>query len=116
MNINQENIYISGPMDGIKNNNKTAFEKAYEHLKTKYKEVVNPHNIYPDYLSDCEYINYIIADLLILTTCQAIYMLEGWEHSAGAIIEHKSAEKLGLKIYYEVEPKQCKCNLNTNNQ
>ena len=61
-------------------------KKAYGYLKTKYKEVVNPHNIYPDNWSDCEYINYIIADLLILTTCQALFMLEGWEHSAGAIM------------------------------
>ena len=33
--IINEKIYISGPMDGIKNNNKTAFEKSIRVFKNK---------------------------------------------------------------------------------
>ena len=41
-----------------------------------------------------------IADLL---HCNAIYMLQGWQESKGARIEHYIATELGLHIMYEVE-------------
>ena len=40
---------------------------------------------------------------LILSKCNAIYMLEGWEESKGAIRELELALDLGLPVFYEVE-------------
>ena len=33
--------------------------------------------------------------------CDAIYMLEGHEHSRGAKLELEIAEKLGMHVWYE---------------
>lgn len=41
------------------------------------------------------------GDLEILRRCDAIYMIDGWENSEGAISEFKLAQELGLEIIYE---------------
>jgi len=42
------------------------------------------------------------VDLDFLEVCEAILMMPGWEHSAGAKIEHARAVELGLKIFYSL--------------
>ena len=42
-------------------------------------------------------------DLEWLKCCDAILMMPGWETSRGARLEHETAKKLGLKIYYHVD-------------
>ena len=37
----------------------------------------------------------------LLMDCDAIYMLEGYEHSRGAKLELQLADKLGMHIWYE---------------
>jgi hypothetical protein len=44
---------------------------------------------------------FLDGDLEILRRCDAIYMLDGWVHSAGASSEHEEALRRGLEIYYE---------------
>uniref|UniRef100_A0A6M3LAX0 DUF4406 domain-containing protein n=1 Tax=viral metagenome TaxID=1070528 RepID=A0A6M3LAX0_9ZZZZ len=44
---------------------------------------------------------WIKGDLEILSRCDAIYMLNNWQKSRGAIDELKLAEELGLEVYYE---------------
>jgi len=41
------------------------------------------------------------ADIELLFDCDAIYMLNGWEHSKGAKIEKFIAETMGKPIWYE---------------
>jgi len=44
------------------------------------------------------------ADIRALLECDAIYMLRGWEQSAGARCEHLVAAMCGIEIMYEKEP------------
>jgi len=44
---------------------------------------------------------FIEGDLEILSRCDAIFMLSGFSHSVGAMIELEKAKELGLEIYYE---------------
>lgn len=41
------------------------------------------------------------GDLEILSRCDVVYMLKGWENSQGATIERQLALALGLEVYYE---------------
>lgn len=41
--------------------------------------------------------------LSMLRCADAIYMLEGWEHSAGARAENALAEKLEMEIIFQEE-------------
>lgn len=43
---------------------------------------------------------WLAGDLEILRRCDAICMLPGWEHSAGAAAEKQQAEQDGLAVYY----------------
>ena len=91
--------YISGPMTGIENHNRPAFEAAETRLIALGHFVLSPiRNIgkrYSDALTD---------DLeRLCKSAHALYMLNGWEHSPGARAEHAVAVALDLHIAYEGE-------------
>jgi hypothetical protein len=44
-------------------------------------------------------------DIKAIMSCDAIYMLEGWENSVGAKAEKALAEWCGLEVMYESAPK-----------
>ena len=44
---------------------------------------------------------FIEGDLEILSRCDAIYMLEGWRESEGAMMEYNLAVELGLELLFE---------------
>lgn len=92
-------IYISG---SITNNPHflEEFSKAEELLKAKGYEVINPARTnatlpplkHSDYMKVCR-------PLVEISDC--IYMLKGWEHSKGAIMERDWAEEFNKKVIYE---------------
>ena len=45
---------------------------------------------------------YMDMDLDILARCTGILMIEGWEASKGAVVEHNFALAHGIKIYYSI--------------
>nr|DAN18739.1 MAG TPA: protein of unknown function (DUF4406) [Caudoviricetes sp.] len=46
---------------------------------------------------------HMLKDIIDLLQCNAIYMLQGWQESKGACIEHYIATKIRMPIMYEVE-------------
>ena len=46
---------------------------------------------------------FLDGTLEMLRRCDSIFMLPDWESSEGARNEHAEAQKLGLKIYYDLE-------------
>ncbi|WP_159872284.1 MULTISPECIES: DUF4406 domain-containing protein [unclassified Raoultella] len=94
-------IYIAGPMTGFPEFNRPSFHEAAAVLKSDGHVVLNPATL-PDGLSQFEYMDICLA---MLRCAHAIYLLHGWELSAGARAEQALAEKLNLQRIYE-EPLQ----------
>ena len=46
---------------------------------------------------------YLLTDLRLLAVCDIIYLLPGWELSAGSIGEKDLMERLGRPIYTDIE-------------
>lgn len=44
------------------------------------------------------------ADLEVLLSCDAIYLLSGWERSRGASVEKSVADACGMRVLYEATP------------
>lgn len=89
-------VYLSGPMSGIKDNNRPAFEAARSMLTSLGVQVVSPvSNGVPPGSSWEEHLR---ADIRLLTTCQTIAMLPGWRTSRGAKLERKVAKGLNMQV------------------
>lgn len=87
-------LYISGPMTGKPDLNFPAFMAAEAKLQAKNVIVINPARM-PQGLSYAEYMK---LDLFLLGMCDAIYLLDGWQHSKGARAELSFAISLGFTI------------------
>lgn len=95
-------VYISGPysaptINGVHDNIERARAAAVD-LWQKGYAVICPHlnSAYMDGVASWE--TFMEADLLILSKCDAIYMLPGWEKSTGARMELAKAKELGLDV------------------
>ncbi len=96
--------YISGGITGRAPAEVYAhFAKAAEKLKADGHTVINP--LYNGLPSEASCHEHMRADIRLLTYCSLIYMLKGWERSAGASAEHALAKALGLTVSYEVPPR-----------
>lgn len=105
-------IYLSGKITDNPDY-REDFAKAQHKLEDLGFEVFNPAVTYHE---GWGWLDYIIYDLQVLETCDAIYFLENaftqlideegrtvstqW-HSTGARIEYLVAEKLGLDMFSE---------------
>ena len=89
-------IYIAGPMTGLKDLNFPAFHGMAALLRNAGHDVVNPAEINPD--TSMSWHACMRRDIAELVTCDAIYLLDGWQDSKGATLEHHIAERLGLDI------------------
>jgi len=93
-------IYISGPITGV-DNYSDNFNCVEDKLKAAGFAVINPAK-----LNECmdpidtPWRQYVDVGLVMLNCCDAVYMLDGWESSAGALIEKKAAEKANKIIIY----------------
>ena len=81
-------IYISGKISDVA-----------EKLQSLGHEVTNP--LYNGLSETDPWEDHIAKDIINLIGCEGIYMLQGWEDSQGARIEHAIAKEIGLKVMYE---------------
>ena len=100
-----ETVYIAGPMRGVPDHNHRAFNRAARELRGTGFSVVNPAEIgsafgtpekldaEPALLKAC-----MDFELERLRTCDAIYLLPGWERSEGALRELANALGYGLRV------------------
>lgn len=108
-------VYISGPMTGV-DNYKAAFAARAASLKAMEYQVENPvligeklDRMFPD--KKLKYEDYLTHDIAALLNCDGISMLDGWESSKGASIEHDVAKATG-KIFVGVKILEHKWNMN----
>lgn len=90
-------IYIAGPMSGLPDFNRAAFNEA-AYIKACYGHVVLNPAVLPGGLEQREYMDICCA---MVRSADTIFMLNGWENSPGARAEHALAEKLELQIEYQ---------------
>lgn len=107
-------IYIAGPMSGIFDHNRSAFNEAEEAFTEGGWGVFNPayndielfgsHEACDEAIKEDRQSALRImlgSDLeFICNEADAIAMLPGWEKSLGARAEHATAVALGLQIIY----------------
>ena len=95
-------IYISGKISGCPvREYLLRFSKAEQMLRAAGNEVINPASIGLMFPESFRHSDYMDIDIMLLSKCDAIYMLNGWEESEGARQEHEFAEEEGLDIIYE---------------
>ena len=99
-------IYIAGPMTGYPDYNRAAFNAKASELTAEGHIVLNPA-VLPGGLCQSEYMDICLA---MVRSADAIYLLKGWEASAGARAEHALAEKLELTVIYEA-PSDTDCRM-----
>jgi hypothetical protein len=87
-------IYVCGPMTGIEDFNRPAFNEAARLLRGQGYEVVNPAEF--EQSGSWEWLmRYAIAQML---TCDRIALLDGWNKSRGAKLEVHVAREVGIRI------------------
>lgn len=113
-------IYIAGPMRGIKWFNFPAFDAARDKLESFGWKVSSPADLdrlngfdEKAFADDYDWIDLseigfdlhaaVDRDVQAIKSCQAIYMLDGWERSKGAKAEKALAEWLGVEVFYQNE-------------
>lgn len=91
--------YLSGPMTGLPDYNRPAFNRAAEYLRKQGFTVWNPAEEFDASVTLPRKI-YMRKDIEALLKCQAVVMLEGWENSAGARLELEIARELEMSIFF----------------
>lgn len=93
-------IYISGPITGLDYKKaKDNFEDAEKRITEQGHMAVNPMRLLPEGLP---YEHYMKTDIAALLTCDAIFMLDGFNDSTGALLEREIARIVGIDVVYDV--------------
>lgn len=93
-------IYISGKISGLDiDEARKKFKTAEEYCNSQGKKAVNPMNI--KYSFKLYWFIYMIVDILLLLTCNEIYLQRDWIDSKGSKIEYNIAKFLQYKIIIE---------------
>lgn len=111
INVEDQTVYIAGPMTGIEDLNFSEFDVASYKWKEKGFGVINPATLTREYakrkglkIKDLCVRECAMTDLVeIISRASHMFMLKGWEYSKGAKTEHALAEWLGITISYEDE-------------
>jgi len=115
--------YIAGPMTGYKHFNFPAFDVAEKELLLNGHEVISPANLdravgfdamnlpedsdwskRGDILGGFDLDACIERDIQAVKSCDALYMLKGWDKSTGARAEKSIGEWYGKQIEYQEQP------------
>lgn len=91
--------YISGPMTGLPDYNRPAFNRAADFLRKQGHVVWNPAEEFDREIILPRKI-YMRRDIEALLKCESIVMLKGWENSAGARLELEIARELEMNIFF----------------
>ena len=90
-------VYISGPITGMPDLNRHAFDEMERALRVAGYRPVNPHTLPShSFAADVTWQGYMRRDIAALMTCSAIVMLPCWMDSGGAKLEHDLALAVGI--------------------
>lgn len=92
-------VYVAGPMTGIEDFNYPAFNTAAARLRTAGFEVLNPAETdtrMGTTPGEQSWQWYMRHALRMLADADGVALLDGWERSRGATLEHRIARSLNL--------------------
>lgn len=92
-------VYISGPITGT-TDYMERFEETEKRLNGEYS-VINPAKVNSNMPEDTTHEEYMKMSICMLSMCDAICMLKGWEYSLGASQEMIYAVNNGIRIFEE---------------
>lgn len=99
------NIYIAGPMTGIKEYNYPAFNQCAAELRANGHKVYNPAEIKPPEPDFAKSLGksglwawYMKKAIVMLLKADVIVLLPGWKNSKGACLERVIAKALLYRI------------------
>jgi len=102
-------IYIAGPMSGITNLNWEAFDTKELQLTNEGWTCINPARLDREagidparVMGDYDYTACALRDVEALLKCDAIYLMNNWQHSRGASWERALAVHHDIRRFYEV--------------
>jgi len=90
-------IYISGAITGT-TDYMERFAAAEKRLSEAGFVVINPAKVNSQLPKETDYTGYMKMSLTMLSLCNGIYMIDGWEDSRGAKIEYDYAKATGLEF------------------
>lgn len=90
-------VYLAGPMSNYPELNFPHFREMASLLRDQGHDVVNPAEINAD--KTTPWLDCMRMDIEQLIYCEAIALLDGWEKSRGAMVEHTLATGLGMPAY-----------------
>lgn len=89
-------VYISGPITGMPDQNRPAFDAAELAIAARGHVPVNPLRVAAHLPPESDWYEYMRTDVRALLGCDAILLLDGWADSRGARIEENLASTLGI--------------------
>jgi hypothetical protein len=102
-------VYISGPMtakEGRTMEQNTADGVAiYLELLKRGVPAFSPHlsGAFPSAWSALDHQQWIEYDFAVIDRCTHLLMMDRWETSKGAVMEHDYAKEKGIPIAYHVD-------------
>lgn len=99
-------IYITGPMEGNKENFK-RFARAEKELKRQGHVVVNPARVNAQLPQGTSRQGYLNMSLCMLEMCEVIFLLRGWDRSQHCNAEVSYALQHGITIVSEGPEEDC---------
>ena len=96
----KKKIYISGQISGLPTDKAIEnFERAEKIIVSEGADPVNPmKNGLPE---NAPWELHMALDIVLLIGCEAVFLLQDWDHSRGATLEKTIAELTGKQIIYE---------------
>ena len=104
-------IYVAGPMTGYEKFNFYEFDRVSSLLQAQGWNVINPANIdrangfdptiqgISHDLDSRDLGMMLSRDIIAISTCDAIFLMKGWEDSKGANMEKLFANIIGIDVY-----------------
>lgn len=92
-------VYISGPITGTKD-----YLEKFEDIETALAlvhqgvEIINPAKVNANLPKSTTWEEYMRMSLCMLSMCDGIYMMEGWQQSRGATLEYAYAKGMGITV------------------